>query len=121
MIRLLSIAAMISGLIAVPLGRDESHAEPIHVSSAQAKALPRVERLADLLDLRLRPMPLVPPAQPGQRLGHFEVELSLPMGKWIEWKRWELRTGVRLAYENRPRDGIWQVEGMPTVGIGLRF
>jgi hypothetical protein len=121
MIRRLSIAAMLAGLIAVPLGPEVSHAEPIRVSSAQPKSPPRAARLADMLDLHLRPMPLVPPAQPGQRLGHFDVELSLPIGKWTNWKFWELRTGLRLAYENRPRDGIWQVEGMPTVGIGLRF
>ena len=42
--------------------------------------------------------------------------LSLPIGNW-----WHLRTGVRLDYDNRPRDGSWKVEGMPSVGIDVRF
>jgi hypothetical protein len=144
MIHRLSIAAILAAVISVPLGHDVSHAEPIRVSSAQAKALPAAESLADgrrlpalpesqrsasvaptlpdesrfpeLLDLHLRPMPLVAPAQPGQRLGYGDVVLWLPIGEW-----WQLRTGVRVDYENRPRNGTWQVEGIPTVGIGVRF
>jgi hypothetical protein len=42
--------------------------------------------------------------------------ISLPIGKW-----WQLRTGVRVDYEDRLRDGTLQVEGIPTVGIGVRF
>jgi hypothetical protein len=144
MIYRLSIATMLAAVFSVPLGRDVAQAEPIGVSLAQAKVLPAAERLADgrrllvlpesqrlapaaptlpdesrltkLLDLRLRPMPLAAAAQPGQRLGHGDAVLSLPIGQW-----WQLRTGVRLDYENRLRDGTLQVEGIPTVGIGVRF
>ena len=61
-------------------------------------------------------MPLAAHAQPGQRLGHGDAVLSLPIGQW-----WRLRTGVRVDYENRLRDGSLQVDGIPTVGIGVRF
>jgi hypothetical protein len=118
--------------------------EPVQISLAQAMRLPAAHRVAggqpppassegqrgpsakevlpdegklpELLDLRLRPMNLPPTAQPGQRLGHGDAVLSLPLGE-----RWELRTGVRVDYENRPRDGIWELEGTPTLGIGFRF
>ena len=129
MIHRLSIAAILAAVISLPLGHDVSHAEPIRVSSDQAKALLESQRrasvaptlldesrLSDLLDLRLQPMPLVAPAQPGQRLGYGDVVLWLPIGEW-----WQLRTGVRVDYEKRPSNGTWQVEGMPTVGIGVRF
>ncbi len=49
-------------------------------------------------------MPLTAAAQPGQRLGHGDVVLLLPIGQW-----WQLR------------DGTLQVGGIPTVGIGVRF
>ncbi len=144
MIQRLSIAAILAATIALPFGQNVSHAEQIRVSLAQAKALPAAERLADgprllalpeshgwasvaptlpdesqlsdLLDLHLQPTPLLAPAEPGQHLGHGDVVLSLPI-----WKRWQLRTGVRVGYENRPRIGTWQLEWTPTVSIGVRF
>ena len=84
--------------------------------ASAAPTLPDESWLSERLDLRLEPTPLSPHAQPGQRLGHGDVVFSLPLGVW-----WRLRTGVRVDYENLPRDGAWQVEGVPTVGIGLRF
>jgi len=144
MLHHLSIAAMLAAVFSVPLGHDVAHAEPTRISLAQAKVLPAAERLADgrpllvlpesqrrasvapmlldegrltdLLDLRLRPTSLSAPAEPGQRLGHGDAVLSLPIGQWLQ-----LRTGVRLDYEDSPSDASLQVEGMPTVGIGVRF
>lgn len=139
----LSIAAMLAAVITVPLTQGASRAEPVRISLKQARALPEAERLADgqrlllpesprrasaaptlpdeswlseRLDLHLEPALLAPHAQPGQRLGHGDVVFSLPLGEWLR-----LRTGVRVDYENLPRDGAWQVEGAPTVGVGLRF
>ena len=84
--------------------------------ASAAPALPDESRLTNLLDLRLQPTPLAPPVQPGQRVGYGDAVLSLPIGKWLQ-----LRTGVRVDYENHQRNGVWQVDGMPTVGIGVRF
>ena len=144
MIHRLSIATILAAVFSVLLGHDVSHAEPIRISLDQAKTLPAPEELADgqrplvlpesqrsalvaptlpdksrltnLLDLRLQPTPLASPAEPGQRLGHGDAVLSLPIGQWLQ-----LRTGVRLDYESHPRNGAWQVDGAPTVGIGVRF
>ncbi|MBW1685485.1 MAG: hypothetical protein JRS35_10560 [Deltaproteobacteria bacterium] len=53
MIHRLSIATMLAAVFSVPLGHDVSHAEPIGISLAQAKALPAAEtdksRLTKLL------------------------------------------------------------------------
>ena len=144
MIHRLSIATILAAVFSVLLGHDVSHAEPIRISLDQAKTLPAPEELADgqrplvlpenqrrawvaptlpdesrltnLLDLRLQPMHLAAPAPPGQHLGHGDAVLSLPIRKWLQ-----LRTGVRVDYENHQRNGVWQVDGMPTVGIGVRF
>jgi hypothetical protein len=60
MIHRLSIAAMLAAVFSVPLGHDVSHAEPIRVSLAQARALPEAGRLTDGRRL------LVLPASPGR-------------------------------------------------------
>jgi len=121
-----------------------SAAEPALISLDQARRLPAALRLADRqrvmaaqetqsrapsaealgperslserLDLRLRPAPLAPPAQPGQRRGSGDVVFSLPLGEW-----WSLRTGVRVDYDDRPLDGTLDVDGAPTLGVGVRF
>ena len=144
MIRRLAITAILAAVIAVPIGVHVSHAEPLDISLEEAKMLPVAEELADgqrplalpesqrsasvapmlleesrlskRLNLLLRPTPLTSPAEPGQRAGHGDVLLSLLIGEW-----WQLRTGVRLDYDNRPHNGSWKVEGIPTVGIDLRF
>ena len=144
MIHRLSIAAILIAVLSVPLGHAVAHAEPVRISLDRAKTLPAPEELVDgqrplvlpesqrsalvaptlpdksrltnLLDLRLQPTPLASPAEPGQRLGHGDAVLSLPIGQWLQ-----LRTGVRLDYEDIPGNGSLQVEGIPTVGIGVRF
>jgi hypothetical protein len=95
-----------------PPGVRRDPAEPVRISLTRAKALPAAEgpaegwwrllppqgqrldsgalelpeggQLPDLLDLGLYPTPLSAPAQPGQRLGHGDAVLSLPIRRWLQ-------------------------------------
>jgi hypothetical protein len=72
--------------------------------------------LAERIDLRLRPARLQAPVEPGQRRGHGNLDLALPLAG-----PFELRPGVRVDYQNRPADDAWELDGTPMLGLGVRF
>lgn len=108
--------------VAIPVEADRDGLRPLVLASAGAGTAgdsPSPAEglgLAERIDLRLRPARLRAPVKPGQRLGHGNLDLALPLAG-----PFELRPGVRVDYQNHPADDAWEVDGTPMLGVGVRF
>ena len=73
-------------------------------------------QLTDHLALNLNPTTLGSPNEAGQRHGHGNVFLSVPLNDALD-----LRTGVRVDYDSRPESQEFAAEATPTIGVGFEF
>jgi hypothetical protein len=72
--------------------------------------------IGEVVQLRLLPAPVRPPARPGHRLGHTDLVVALPVRPGLS-----LRTGVRVDYESGGGDDALDADPKPTLGLGLEF
>jgi hypothetical protein len=80
------------------------------------EAAQRGHRVGEIVQLRLLPAPVRPPAPPGHRLGHTDLVVALPVRAGLS-----LRTGVRVDYESGSGGDALDADPKPTLGLGLEF
>jgi hypothetical protein len=78
--------------------------------------LPLVQRLRDVVELRLGSEPLPQQVDPLGRRSHAEVMLSLPLSDSLR-----LRGGTRVQLLEQPAANRSELEAQPRLGIQLRF